>query len=245
MDIVKSYSARCFFWIFFFMTLLCLLLNGALYAALDYLALKLPEVQGMDITLNDLRAPLEIITQFYIPVTAGIFLITALLMWLCCRLSLAGLMKKQGPAPKAEEKPKKSPEADLKERERNDQRLFLHLISVLQREGRLLDFFSENLEEYEDSDIGAAVRDIHEKCKKSLEKYLTADAVVETQEDDTVTVEPGFDPNAIKLTGNVVGEPPFKGIVRHRGWKVKKLEMPVLSGTKDAKIIAPAEVEIE
>ncbi|MGE0083207.1 MAG: DUF2760 domain-containing protein [Desulfococcaceae bacterium] len=245
MDIVKSYSARCFFWIFFFMALLCLLLDGALYIALDYLALKLPEVLGMDITLNELRAPLEIITQFYIPVTAGIFLFTALLMWLCCRVSLTKLVKKHVSVPKAEEKPKKSPEAEHKERERSDQRLFLHLISVLQREGRLLDFLSENLEEYDDSDIGAAVRDIHEKSKKALEKYLTADAVVETEEDGLMTVEPGFDPNAVKLTGNVVGEPPFKGIVRHRGWKVKKLEMPVLSGTKDTKIIAPAEVEIE
>ncbi len=245
MDIVKPYSARCFFWIFFFMALLCLLIDGALYIALDYLALKLPEVQGMDITLNELRGPLEIITQFYIPVTAGIFLFTSLLMWLCCRLSLAKLVKKLPPAPKAEEKPKKSPEIDQKEKERNDQRMFLHLISVLQREGRLLDFFSENLEEYEDADIGAAVRDIHEKSKKAMDKYLTLDAVVETQEDEFMTVAPGFDPNAVKLTGNVVGEPPFKGIVRHRGWKVKKLEMPVLSGTKDTKIIAPAEVEIE
>ncbi|MEZ4527660.1 MAG: DUF2760 domain-containing protein [Desulfobacterales bacterium] len=199
----------------------------------------------MDIALNDLRAPLEIITQFYLPVTAGIFLFTALLMWICCRISLARLVKKQIPISKAEEKPKKTPEADQKERERSDQRLFLHLISVLQREGRLLDFFSENLEEYEDADIGAAVRDIHEKCKKALDKYMTADAVVETEEEEFMTVAPGFDPNAVKLTGNVVGEPPFKGIVRHRGWKVKKLEMPVLSGTKDAKIIAPAEVEIE
>ena len=245
MDIVKSYSARSFFWILFFMTLLCLLIDGALYIALDYLSLNLPQVQGTDMAHNDLRGYLETIAQFYLPVTAGIFLFTALLMWLCCRLSLAKLVKKFPPAPKPEEKPKKSPETDLREKERNDQRLFLHLISVLQREGRILDFLSESLEEYEDADIGAAVRDIHEKSKKALDKYLTLDAVVETQEDEFMTVAPGFDPGAVKLTGNVVGEPPFKGIVRHRGWKVKKLEMPVLSGTKDTKIIAPAEVEIE
>ncbi len=245
MDIVKSYSARSFFWILFFMALLCILIDGALYTALDYLALKLPEIQGIDMNLNDLRLPLEMTRQYFIPVSAAVFLFTSLLMWLCCRLSLAKLVKKQVPVPKADEKPRPSDEAEKKERERSDQRLFLHMLSVLQREGRLLDFFSENLDEYEDEDIGAAVRDIHDKCKKVMGKYIETEAVVDTEEEEKMTVEPGFDPNAIKLTGNVVGNPPFTGIVRHRGWKVKKLEMPTLSGTRDAKIIAPAEVEIE
>ncbi|MBW2249010.1 MAG: DUF2760 domain-containing protein [Deltaproteobacteria bacterium] len=54
----------------------------------------------------------------------------------------------------------------------------------------------------------------------------------------------GFDPDAIKLTGNVTGEPPFTGVLRHKGWRTRKLELPALSGGQDARIIAPAEVEI-
>jgi hypothetical protein len=57
-------------------------------------------------------------------------------------------------------------------------------------------------------------------------------------------VDKGFDPGAVKLTGNVVGEPPFTGILRHKGWRTRKLELPVLTETQDAGIIAPAEVEI-
>jgi hypothetical protein len=116
---------------------------------------------------------------------------------------------------------------------------------VFQREGRLIDFFSENLELYEDSQIGAAVRNIHENCKKTMSKYMTLQSVLEQNEGETVTVEPGFDPGSIKLTGNVSGEPPFTGILRHRGWRVSKLDLPKLSDTGRLQAISPAEVEIQ
>jgi len=115
---------------------------------------------------------------------------------------------------------------------------------VLQRQGRLVDFLSEDLDVYEDEQIGAAVRGIHENCKKVISKSLTLEAVISGSEGEEVTVDEGFDPGAIKLTGNVTGQPPFKGILRHKGWRTKKLELPVLSDAQDAAIIAPAEVEI-
>jgi hypothetical protein len=118
------------------------------------------------------------------------------------------------------------------------------MLSVLQREGRLIDFFAENLDEYEDDQIGAAVRTIHENSKKGMEKYLKTEAVVAEPEEAEIEIPPDFDPNAIKLTGNVAGDPPFKGVVRHRGWKAKKLDLPTLSAVRDPLIIAPAEVEI-
>jgi len=68
--------------------------------------------------------------------------------------------------------------------------------------------------------------------------------VIEQNEGDSVTVPSGFDPNAITLTGNVTGEPPFKGTLRHKGWRAARLELPTLSAVKDQSILAPAEVEI-
>ncbi len=59
-----------------------------------------------------------------------------------------------------------------------------------------------------------------------------------------MTIEPGFDIDSIKLIGNVSGEPPFKGVLKHRGWKAGKNEIPKLSDIQDAGIIIPAEVEI-
>jgi hypothetical protein len=68
--------------------------------------------------------------------------------------------------------------------------------------------------------------------------------VLEQQEGQQIVVEKDFDPNALKLIGNVTGQPPFQGTVRHRGWRARKIELPTLSGRQDPAIIAPAEVEV-
>ncbi len=248
MDVVKAYSRRSLFRAIFFMGILCALTDGAVYVALDFAYARIAEMSASGTALQETRDMLDIIRQFYIPATTGLYLLFALLLWIGSRSSLAALMKKhtiqQAKPAKADISPKKSAEAEKKARERSDQRFFLHLFSVLQREGRLMDFLSEDMEEYEDEEIGAAVRSIQENCKKAMTKYISAQPVVEEEEDDEITVPPGFDPNMIKLTGNVTGEPPFRGVVRHRGWKARKIEMPALSGDRDPAIIAPAEVEI-
>src|SRR3954463_4131073 len=43
----------------------------------------------------------------------------------------------------------------------------LWLLTLLQREGRLLDFLLEDVESYANEQIGAAVRDIHRSCRKA------------------------------------------------------------------------------
>jgi len=53
-----------------------------------------------------------------------------------------------------------------------------------------------------------------------------------------------MDPAAIKLVGNVVGEPPVRGVLRHRGWKVIEVSLPSLPQGTGRRIVAPAEVEI-
>ena len=103
--------------------------------------------------------------------------------------------------------------------------------------------FAEDLSLYEDAQIGAAVRTIQEDCKKTINKYLAPKAVVDQPEGEEVTIEADFDPSAIKLTGNVTGEPPFKGILRHKGWQATKSDLPELSDSQDSKIISPAEVD--
>ncbi|MFP4306915.1 MAG: DUF2760 domain-containing protein [Desulfococcaceae bacterium] len=253
MNLVKAYSGRALFWVFFFMAVLCALVVGALHVALDAAGRRLAALEAaatpeLAERLAALSGPLDLIRQFYLPVSIGVFLIAALLLWLCLRLSLARLLKRE-PA----ESPKKSPERpkppkssaeEAEARRKTDQRLFLHLFSALQREGRLMDFFSEDLDDYDDDQIGAAVRTIHENCVKAIKQYVEPGPVLAAEEESQFTVAPGFDPNAIRLTGNVTGEPPFTGVVRHRGWKARKIELPTLSGDRDPAIIAPAEVEV-
>jgi hypothetical protein len=121
----------------------------------------------------------------------------------------------------------------------------LRILSVLQRDGRLVDFLQEDIDPYPDDRIGAAVRDIHRGCRKALHDYLTLEPVIDAADESVVPVSSDFDPAAIRLTGNVTGAPPFQGVLKHHGWRVKSVHLPVLPGTRDDnRIVAPAEVEI-
>jgi hypothetical protein len=120
----------------------------------------------------------------------------------------------------------------------------LRLLALLQREGRLLDFLLEEVGSYSNEQIGAAVRDIHRNCQKALQDHLTLEPVLNSQEGAVVDVPGGFDPSAIRLTGNVTGQPPFKGTLQHHGWRVKELRLAKPPAGQDEFIVHPAEVEL-
>ncbi len=255
MELLKGCSRRTLFWIIFYMGLMCILIDVGFLLLLRIVTPMIAEathgyasVARVKSLITDAGAVVDLLRVYFVPVSAGVFALFGLLLWLCLRLSFGRMIKKGAVALPTESKtpvtPKKSSEAERREREIQDRRLFLHLLSVLQREGRLMDFLAEDLDEYDDDQVGAAVRNIHENCNKALEKYITADAVMAESEEEEVTVPPEFDPSAVKLTGNVTGDPPFTGIVRHRGWRAGKIDLPTLSATRDPNIIAPAEVEI-
>jgi len=120
----------------------------------------------------------------------------------------------------------------------------LRLLALLQREGRLLDFLLEDIESYPDAQIGAAVRDIHRQCQIALKDHLVLQPVLPQQEGATIEVTTGFDPAAIRLTGNVTGQPPFKGTLQHHGWRVKEIKLAPPPEGQDDFILMPAEVEL-
>jgi hypothetical protein len=120
----------------------------------------------------------------------------------------------------------------------------VQMLALLQRDGRLVDFLAEDISPYPDGQLGAAVRTIHSSCRQVLDRYLKLEPVIASDEDQPVTVPTGFDPAAVKLLGNVMGEPPIKGVLRHRGWRVKEVNLPSLPQGTGREIIAPAEVEV-
>jgi hypothetical protein len=120
----------------------------------------------------------------------------------------------------------------------------LHVLSILQRDGRLIDFLSEDLNGFSDAEIGAAARTVHEGCRKTLDTYLELEPVYREAEGARITVGQGFDPSAVRLTGNVVGQPPFQGSLKHHGWRVKRATFPPPPTAAEARILAPAEVEL-
>ncbi|HEY2749646.1 MAG TPA: DUF2760 domain-containing protein [Polyangia bacterium] len=120
----------------------------------------------------------------------------------------------------------------------------VQLLAILQREGRLLDFLQEDVDTYSDAQIGAAVRDIHRGCKKALAEHMPLEPVLREKENAQVRVDAGFDPSRIRLTGNVVGDPPFTGALRHHGWRIAKVQLPSPARGTDPSVVAPAEVEL-
>ena len=120
----------------------------------------------------------------------------------------------------------------------------VQMLALLQRDGRLIDFLAENISTYPDAQLGAAVRTIHDTCRQALDQYVKLEPILNSEEDQPVTVEAGFDPAAIKLIGNVAGVPPLRGLLRHKGWRVKELKMPPLPQASGRLVITPAEVEL-
>jgi hypothetical protein len=121
----------------------------------------------------------------------------------------------------------------------------LRVLAVLQRDGRLVDFLEEEIDNYSDAQIGAAVRDIHRGCRKSLHDYLTIEPIIDAVEEQPVTVPTDFDPATVRLVGNVNGSPPFRGTLKHHGWRVRSVHLPLLPVARDdSSVLSPAEVEI-
>jgi hypothetical protein len=118
------------------------------------------------------------------------------------------------------------------------------MLAILQRDGRLIDFFTEDIAPYSDAQIGAAVRELQQSCKQSLERYVTLEPIIASEEGQPVTVPDAIDPAAIKLIGNVTGKPPLRGLLRHRGWRASVVNLPPLPDKSGRSIVAPAEVEI-
>ena len=155
--------------------------------------------------------------------------------------------KRVDPAPSVPQVPAVPSVSRLKEVERPTSEAFdraVQMLTLLQRDGRLIDFLTEDISIYPDVQLGAAVRTIHETCRQVLDHYVKLEPILNSEEDQPVTVQAGFDPAAIKLIGNVAGEPPVRGVLRHKGWRVKEVNLPPLPQGAGRMVVTPAEVEL-
>ena len=120
----------------------------------------------------------------------------------------------------------------------------LQLLTLLQREGRFVDFVQQDITAFPDADVGAVARVVHTGCRKVLGTHLRIAAIRGEAEGQPVALEPGFDPNHIKLTGNVSGSGRLSGVLRHRGWQATEVHLPVVVDRAGTAVLAPAEVEL-
>lgn len=131
-----------------------------------------------------------------------------------------------------------------KEKTKEEDNSHLRLLELLQKEGRLIDFIKEDISQFSDAQIGAAVRTVHRECAKSLEEFVTIRPLMQESEGAQVLVPQGYDTQAIKIVGKVKGNPPYQGILRHKGWKAHKHSLPKSTENKESAVICPAEIEI-
>ncbi len=143
------------------------------------------------------------------------------------------------PQPEPEPEPVPEPKAG-----KPDATPAMQLLAILQREGRFIDFLQEDVASFDDAQIGGAARVVHSGCNKALKEYLKLEPVRSEGEGAPVRLAPGFDPARTRVTGNVVGEPPFDGRLAHHGWQVASIDLPELAEGFDPRIVAPAEVEL-
>ncbi len=121
----------------------------------------------------------------------------------------------------------------------------LQMLGILQRDSRLIDFLMEDISAYSDDQVGAAVRDLHQQCRDSLNRYLRLAPVIDGVEGSPTKLDTN-DPATVKLLGNVPANGKASGgLLRHKGWKAEKIDLPPLAPGWSVSVIAPAEVEVE
>jgi hypothetical protein len=118
--------------------------------------------------------------------------------------------------------------------------------ALLQEKGRLVDFLMEDLTPYDDAQVGAAARVVHQGCRQVLQESFSITPISEAEEGSEVTVPAGYAAEEYRIVGKLSGDAPFTGKLVHKGWKTGSIKLPRLvnAGRERLPAIAPAEVEI-
>jgi Domain of unknown function (DUF2760) len=145
------------------------------------------------------------------------------------------------PAPVAAKPPPPPPPANQAEAE------VVAFIGLLQERGRFVDFLMDDIALYDDSRVGAAARVVHYGCQDVLHEHFKVTPVSDAEEGSQVTVPEGYAADEYRLMGRISGNPPFKGILLHKGWKTESVKLPRILRTDEKRLpsIAPALVEVK
>jgi hypothetical protein len=142
--------------------------------------------------------------------------------------------------PKAASDPKSTP--PVSKEPPASQNPAITLLATLQRDARLIDLIHEDLDQYQDAQVGAAARPCLKQCRQSLDRMLKIEKLFDASENDTVPVEANASPAQIRWVGEASASSGEAKLV-HPGWKATATDLPQWSGdSNDADVIAPAQV---
>jgi hypothetical protein len=103
----------------------------------------------------------------------------------------------------------------------------------------------EDITSYDDTQVGAAARVIHQGCRQVLQEHFNITAICESEEGSQVTVPAGYAKEQYRFVGKLSGDPPFTGTLVHKGWKTEFVKLPRIVEAQRLPAIAPAEVELQ
>ena len=118
-------------------------------------------------------------------------------------------------------------------------------LALMQEKGRLVDFLMDDVTGYNDAEVGAAARVVHQGCQSVLKNHLSVEPISQEAEGARVSLPEGYDAADFRLLGHVAGEPPYEGTLVHQGWRVTEVTLPQSVGS-DGSLpnIAAAQVEL-
>jgi hypothetical protein len=120
-------------------------------------------------------------------------------------------------------------------------------LAMLQARGRLVDFLMDDINTYDDPQVGAAARVVHAGCKAVILEHFQISPVRAEREGATVQIATGYVPDEYRLVGKISGPAPFSGVLVHHGWKTDTVKLPrvLRNSANRLPTIAPAEVELK
>ena len=81
----------------------------------------------------------------------------------------------------------------------------LTLLAALQREARFVDFLQEDLQPYDDAQVGAIVRDVHRGCAGVVKRMFDVKPLTDAAEGTSLTIDAPVDPLKYQVSGASVG----------------------------------------
>lgn len=122
----------------------------------------------------------------------------------------------------------------------------VQFLSILQKQGRFLDFVMGDITRYPDDRVGAAARLVHQGCSKAIRDYFDIRPILSEDEGSQIDLPEEQQPRKIRLIGQGEEAHPKKGRLVHRGWQTLKVDLPKRTKIHDLDrvIITPAEVEV-
>jgi Domain of unknown function (DUF2760) len=120
-------------------------------------------------------------------------------------------------------------------------------LGLLQEKGRLVDFLMDDVSVYDDSRVGAAARVVHFGCRDVLQEHFKITPISDAEEGSQVMIPENYSIDEYRLMGKITGNPPFRGVLLHKGWKTESVKLPRLikTGEKRLPSIAPALIEVK